>query len=111
MRIGGAAVLGAATGLSYWLLRRPADEPAWVREIIDSFAPNDASMELGALYAAESASASPALLQFPDGVEPVQWLKDRIDADFAEERTRFVGGWVVADTEAELCAWLHMREA
>jgi hypothetical protein len=106
LRVLGAALVvvpAAYLARSRWWSTVAASPAA--RELIAYCGRDRESLRLGGTYAA-GVGASAAPLAIPED-RPVDWLQARIAQDFREGRTLFVGGWVVAETEARLCAWLR----
>jgi hypothetical protein len=104
--IGASAVAAAGAYLAHRRWWPSVAAAPWARDIVDYYGRDEASLQLGELYAASPVAMSTSTFAIPED-EPVPWLQARIEEDFRDGRTLFVGGWVVAETEANLCAWLR----
>lgn len=114
------SLLGGALGSLYQTPRR---ERSWeenfdeMKNVLRNSDALDEVMRFGQLYFERQTLSSDDLLakykklDFERKVRFDYWLSDLIENDFKNERSKIIEGWVVSQTEAELCALFATRSA
>ena len=104
------AVTGAL-GATGWLIgeRLWSDEPLWVKQLVGAARPDRQSLELGRLYLERIGNVAPLPSALIDGDDAAAWLFAEISKDVDADRTVFVAGWIVTETEANVLTWLYLR--
>ena len=108
-----ACVGGAVVGFT--TLGREPRESERLLQLLDGLRPDGRSRDLGRMYLekhpelkdVERLVRSIGTPTTPDGA----WLRDKIAREFRDGATLFLGGWLVSETEARLCALAYLTAA